>query len=581
MPGHVFVVQGDISRLVCDSYASPSLFFANDNEFFDHPPHLVWISGYLRKKSPNPNLYRGIVDLKPEDRPLLVRTSSPFIKQIVLNDPEGPLVYSIDISFINNSDMDENVQVQRISLFLDVVQEHIKREKKKPLHGRSKYLFVVPVIGTGGGGNYMRTGLVVKQILDLLWSCASKTDEYDLALCCYDVETLQLAQQYRFQNIDKAFPNYQTDTPFFIPERFENVFSVARYLAKSLSNDELVLFIGNEIIKGSGIPSWDELLDIMAVDVNINPQSGSWMDMDIINKAEIVQFRCEKQGHSIGELIQKKLKFFTNTLQSLLLAGLQCKEVVTTNYDQCFEQAVKDQHLEEKMSVIPTNICRDTNKWLLKLHGCISKPSSIVVTRQDYLRYMESNAALAGIVQAKMLTSQLLFIGFSMEDENFHKIMDSVLKAKKEKHSTVGITLQPLHNKYTCELWEPAIECVSMREITKTTNTSEALRDLEMFIDLVFVQKTKYDCGYVLDIRFKELLSEEERTLQVLLSNLKADLDKHQITIPEYPCVMEMFGKYGKKNFTIFNSNLRRTFSNHSELKSVFIKRNNKIKINK
>ena len=550
---HVFIVQGDISKLECDAFAMPSLFVIPDNKFFNHPPHLVWISGYLEKKLSTTNHKNRIEDLHPEDKPSIAPTSSHLVKQIILNDPTYPSVFTINI----NCALDE--QIERIVLFLDIAENTIIKTNSKPLHNRSKYLFAVPVIGTGGGGNYMKTGIVVKQILEVLWSKVEKTNEYDVVLCCYDVQTLQLAQKYRYEHLDKAFPNYQKETLFFIPSRFDSVFSISKYLAENLANDKLVLFIGNDIINNSNIPTWNELLDYIANDVNINTQCESWIDMDIESKSEIIQFRCEKQGKLIGNLIKDKLKIYSNTLLHLLLAGLQCNEVVTTNYDQSFENAVKNQRLKEKMSVIPTNICRDSHKWLLKLHGCISKPSSIIVTRQDYLRYMESNAALAGIVQAKMLTSQLLFIGFSMEDENFHKIMDSVLKAKKDKHSTVGITIQPLHNKYTCELWDPSIECISMKDLSTKNTLSEAKRDIEIFIDLVFLHTTKYYSKYILDRRFKELLSNEEQILSNLLQKLKNEFDDNRISLQNYPCIMNMFKEYGIRTFTTYYSKQEKT----------------------
>ena len=58
------------------------------------------------------------------------------------------------------------------------------------------------------------------------------------------------------------------------------------------------------------------------------------------------------------------------------------------------------------------------------VHGCISKPESIVLTRQDYLRYSDTNAALAGIVQSMLITSRMLFVGFSLADDNFYRIAD-------------------------------------------------------------------------------------------------------------------------------------------------------------
>jgi len=52
--------------------------------------------------------------------------------------------------------------------------------------------------------------------------------------------------------------------------------------------------------------------------------------------------------------------------------------------------------------------------WLLKLHGCVTRPEEIVLSRDDYMAYDSSRSALAGIVQAMMLTKHMLFVGFSL-----------------------------------------------------------------------------------------------------------------------------------------------------------------------
>lgn len=86
-------------------------------------------------------------------------------------------------------------------------------------------------------------------------------------------------------------------------------------------------------------------------------------------------------------------------------------------------------------------------------------PSSIVLLRTDYLRYAEDRGALMGIVQAMLLTRHMLFVGFSLDDPNFHRVADSVRRAAAPsagartagklgtvltlKHTNLGGTLWP------------------------------------------------------------------------------------------------------------------------------------------
>ena len=65
---------------------------------------------------------------------------------------------------------------------------------------------------------------------------------------------------------------------------------------------------------------------------------------------------------------------------------------------------------------------------LLKLHGCVTHPESIVLTREDYLRYGDDREALRGLVSRSLIEKELLIIGFSMSDDNLHIAIDQCRK---------------------------------------------------------------------------------------------------------------------------------------------------------
>lgn len=73
-----------------------------------------------------------------------------------------------------------------------------------------------------------------------------------------------------------------------------------------------------------------------------------------------------------------------------LLQALPGVEAVTTNYDTLYERAVIA--AGKSISVLPYQDTKGTtasrkSKWLLKMHGCVSRPQDIVLTREDYIRY--------------------------------------------------------------------------------------------------------------------------------------------------------------------------------------------------
>src|SRR5690606_38972835 len=122
--------------------------------------------------------------------------------------------------------------------------------------------------------------------------------------------------------------------------------------------------------------------------------------------------------------------------------------------------------------------------WLLKLHGTVEKPEDIVLTRDDYLQYAARRAALAGIVQALLITRHMLFVGFSMSDDNFHRIAYDVRRAigSEARADPFGTALLLTDDPLLEELWHDDIRCLGMGIDTRG-DRSAAARQLEIFLD--------------------------------------------------------------------------------------------------
>ena len=113
-------------------------------------------------------------------------------------------------------------------------------------------------------------------------------------------------------------------------------------------------------------------------------------------------------------------------LSHSLLAALPVNEIVTTNYDTLFEMAC--QGVNRELAILPYQPNAAKRRWLLKLHGSVGQ-GDIVLTRDDYLHLAHLRGALAGIVQALLVTRHLLFVGYSLSDDDFHQIVYDVRTA--------------------------------------------------------------------------------------------------------------------------------------------------------
>eukprot|EP01126_Amoeba_proteus_P024205 TRINITY_DN2440_c0_g1_i14.p1 TRINITY_DN2440_c0_g1~~TRINITY_DN2440_c0_g1_i14.p1 ORF type:complete len:336 (+),score=59.02 TRINITY_DN2440_c0_g1_i14:971-1978(+) len=166
--------------------------------------------------------------------------------------------------------------------------------------------------------------------------------------------------------------------------------------------------------------------------------------MSYLDTARVIEIKLGG-FEALSKAVARRVKTKYYSLVCGLLAGLCVHEVITTNYNQMYEVACKA--IDINLSVLPYSPASNCDRWILKLHGCVSHPSDIVLTREHYIRYTLNRSALSGIVQSLLITKHMLFVGFSMKDDNFHRIIDEVRRAVRET--------EPLHEKGKC-VNEPA-----------------------------------------------------------------------------------------------------------------------------
>lgn len=102
------------------------------------------------------------------------------------------------------------------------------------------------------------------------------------------------------------------------------------------------------------------------------------------------------------------------------------KNIITTNWDV---------FLERELNLIP--IVRDTDlvfwndekRQLIKMHGCISQPDTMIITVKDYDDYISKNidTPISNKIKDMLATKSFLFVGYSLRDENFRLIQDKIL----------------------------------------------------------------------------------------------------------------------------------------------------------
>lgn len=101
--------------------------------------------------------------------------------------------------------------------------------------------------------------------------------------------------------------------------------------------------------------------------------------------------------------------------------------IITTNWDIFLEDIFSDYkvYIGQQELLFSEGISVGE---IYKIHGCISNPQSLVVTSEDYLNFNDRNAYLAAKLLTIFVEHPIIFIGYSLSDENIQQIIDSIVR---------------------------------------------------------------------------------------------------------------------------------------------------------
>lgn len=491
--GHVFVVKADVTTIMCDAWLC-----STDCDFTIEP----WARKALGIKTRHLKGHRwGRRRAIPYDRSATPLVVLGDVGQTTASEPER-IEQRLEQLF------------PVIDQFAEVAIKHSPgRKSNLPLR------LALPLIGTGQGGLHGVKGHTLRPLLNKLDSVA-RDNHVDFVVCTYDALAWSAVQAAR------------TSHQWSLTQQEKGL---ARELAAKAQEEGLVLFIGAGVSRDVDLPDWRRLLERLSesqlTDLSRRERE-SLSKLDLRDYATLIENAVGRNA-----LLSRMKELLGGTdlhigLTHALLASLGAKQAVTTNYDNLFERACAydGRSIEKAMTVLPYGKVQPELPWLLKLHGSLHHGGAkdIVLTRSDYTRLRHQRGALYGIVQALLVTKHLLFVGYSLSDEDFHELADEIrtaLEPTVAKPAGLGTVLTVEESAWG-RLWEDMFQVVTVGH----GSPDRAGRRLQIFLDFL-AHLIAPPHAYLLNPSFDGLLSDEEKKIAARLRELEGFLaaSKHPI----------------------------------------------------
>jgi hypothetical protein len=495
---HVFVIKGDIQNLACDAY-----MWASDNA--------------LR---PDGGWKRSAPDVADRLDPLIraayqseQRFTLPLVPRPDHTDEPSAILTAVPYAGVRTADD----IVPRVREFFDVASTIVaERQPTRALSDRALPLLAVPLFGAGGGGGGPVRGEIFRVLYD---ECIAAAREYqvDVAIVLKNPRDYDLAQ-----NIRRSLPGAWS-------ELSPQLRADARRLGAEAAQRRLVPFMGAGISLTAGAPRWSELIEQLAANVGLDAETSKDLaeNHDILDQAAYLHREYERKFREVPNTfaasIIKAVDVPRYGLAPALLSSLEAEQAITLNYDQLFERAADDAGLPRR--VIPSDRSHP-ERWLLKLHGTVTDPASIILTREDYLGFNTDRAALSSLVKATLMTRRLLFAGFGVSDPHFHEIVHDVRRALPDHGRPFGTVLTLADSATTRRLWHGELDFVVL----------PTPRVHDIFLDALMAHAASTH-SYLLAAGYAATLPSPDAALREALRDFAESLPEHARYSDAWPIV--------------------------------------------
>ncbi len=212
-------------------------------------------------------------------------------------------------------------------------------------------------------------------------------------------------------------------------------------ISTPIAQGDAVFFIGAGLSINSGLLSWHDITKKLKT--KLNPKSDE-NDPILIAQFFRNQFGERELINTIRESIIKQS--IQPSKSHLSLCDLPVNVYYTTNYDTLLEDTLRE--FGKPAHVITED--RELAFWdenkevqVIKLHGDINRSSTLVISEDDYVRFINQNIGIQRKLEDTFTYKTLIFLGYSMRDRNINYIYNCIFRCMLDTDSSACWTPIP------------------------------------------------------------------------------------------------------------------------------------------
>ncbi len=203
--------------------------------------------------------------------------------------------------------------------------------------------------------------------------------------------------------------------------------TIPRSLVNDFQHGRVCIFVGAGLSMSAGLPSWTELLD----DLENRLVSGAEDDNMFLSSCgalERAQFFYDAAGkanviNSIRDIFKRR-QSKSDTFEHMMLSSLPTNNIITTNWDDLIERAFSKTGVDLRVIWKDSQISPEAvdTTQLIKLHGDLNDPASIIFSDDDYAEFFNKNSLMESYLATILARSTILMVGYSFQDITFKSI---------------------------------------------------------------------------------------------------------------------------------------------------------------